>query len=573
MATKAEFWLFRRAGEKRWTFAWAPAPRKRRQVTLPEEVRTKAEANRYARDNLDALRAEKPKTRARRALPAANTTPIAELHERWIAMRKQSPRLRSGTIAANDGHMRTHIVPAFGDRSIESLDGNAADLIDFVHGLEKGRDGRKALAPYSMRNVLNSLASFVEEAKSMGWAKCSINPALMASVRNELPPARPRAGRSSKLHLTLEQAQSLITCAPVPMIRRVRYLLTLTTGLRDGEVSALTWADVDLEASPPVVHVTKALVQKGPDGHASIGDPKSFDSIRDVPLHPAAVAALREWQRSGWGIEAGRKRTQASAVFPGERKEFTLPDSARLARADLARAGMPTHVGGHPLTFHSTRRSFSSWLLAAEAPSDARDVLLGHAPKSTGSKHYAEADLGVLAGYVARIGLVWLGQRVGPSGGPDGSCGAPPVALAPTGDGAHDGVAAGNCESYAPGSHMAGDLLNRREAGGRSRQHRDNKPTADHACGTATRVATRPGTRPAVEGEPAAEGPPGSLQGSTRPGPARARRRLAADHQERLAELVERGLELATSEDRAAHEDEVHELLVEGALLASGGRA
>jgi integrase len=40
---------------------------------------------------------------------------------------------------------------------------------------------------------------------------------------------------------------------------RVRYLLAFTSGMRDGELSALTWADVDLDAPVPTAAVTKQV--------------------------------------------------------------------------------------------------------------------------------------------------------------------------------------------------------------------------------------------------------------------------------------------------------------------------
>src|SRR5260221_9909419 len=62
-------------------------------------------------------------------------------------------------------------------------------------------------------------------------------------------------------------------------------------GLRDGELAALTWADVDLESATPLVHVTKALqmVSADAEGPATPGPTKTECSVRTLPLHSPTV--------------------------------------------------------------------------------------------------------------------------------------------------------------------------------------------------------------------------------------------------------------------------------------------
>src|SRR2546426_714596 len=78
--------------------------------------------------------------------------------------------------------------------------------------------------------------------------------------------------------------------------RRARYLVGFLAGLRDGEIAALTWADVDLDAATPLVHVTKSVAIKGPKGFATAGKTKTETSVRTLALHSLAVAALGAWK-------------------------------------------------------------------------------------------------------------------------------------------------------------------------------------------------------------------------------------------------------------------------------------
>jgi integrase len=39
----------------------------------------------------------------------------------------------------------------------------------------------------------------------------------------------------------------------------LRYTLAVTSGMRDGEIAGLTWADIDLSSALPIVRVTKQI--------------------------------------------------------------------------------------------------------------------------------------------------------------------------------------------------------------------------------------------------------------------------------------------------------------------------
>ena len=73
--------------------------------------------------------------------------------------------------------------------------------------------------------------------------------------------------------------------AEVPVEWRQLYALALYTGLRPGELRALTWADVDLKA--------RALTVSKADERASgVKAPKTLRERRVVPLHEHLVPLL-----------------------------------------------------------------------------------------------------------------------------------------------------------------------------------------------------------------------------------------------------------------------------------------
>ena len=124
-------------------------------------------------------------------------------------------------------------------------------------------------------------------------------------------------------------------------------LVALKTGMRQGELLALTWGDVNL-LSEKVVHVRRTITK----GYLS--ETKNRQK-REVHLAPEVVELLGRW----WG-ECGNP-DDGMLVFPGEAGGYLSPTIA-LNRVDSAMedAGI-SKVGptGEPRAFHSLRHTFA----------------------------------------------------------------------------------------------------------------------------------------------------------------------------------------------------------------------
>jgi integrase len=70
---------------------------------------------------------------------------------------------------------------------------------------------------------------------------------------------------------------------------RIMVLLDVATGLRQSELFALKWKDVDFENRQ--LSVTRSIVQR------VVGNCKTEASQKPVPLHDHLISALRRWQR------------------------------------------------------------------------------------------------------------------------------------------------------------------------------------------------------------------------------------------------------------------------------------
>ncbi|MCA9566280.1 MAG: site-specific integrase [Myxococcales bacterium] len=176
-------------------------------------------------------------------------------------------------------------------------------------------------------------------------------------------PGRPRGrpGPKTTTWYDREQTQRFLKhCQRVRPQWHAFFATALRTGLRQGELAALEWHDLDL-GDHPRVHVRRAITE----GHA--GSPKS-GLARIVPLPSDLVAILK----------AHPRRLGTELVFPARDGGY-LTNSCCWKRLQLVQrsAGMPF------TSVHDLRHSYASQLAMAGVPLSVIQSYLGHADIET----------------------------------------------------------------------------------------------------------------------------------------------------------------------------------------------
>src|SRR5206468_4712119 len=170
----------------------------------------------------------------------------------------------------------------------------------------------------------------------------------------------PRQRRPEMKALSPEQARQVLKAAHGDDLEAL-WVVALTTGLRQGELLALRWPDVDLDrGSLRVVASLIRIVGLEPQ----LAEPKSRRSRRQVELSAGAVDALR------------RRRADAPSIG----FVFARPDGRPLSvtttwkrwRRLLERAKVPA------MPFHSARHSAASLLLSRGVHPKIVSEMLGH---------------------------------------------------------------------------------------------------------------------------------------------------------------------------------------------------
>jgi integrase len=201
----------------------------------------------------------------------------AEWWEVWSADPDRSPT----TLANADGRLRRHLRPWFGDRPIERI--GPADVRRWQMQLA-GRVGYDTVV--ACRSLLLRILQFAMDEG-----------AIDANPVRKVPPPKRRAdpekvfGSVKRRALTAEEAGRLLACFPLFWWDHVTAFLG--TGLRFGELAGLRRRRVHLDRAVPVLQVGPTRYQAGRFGSGFKPRPKSDAGIREVPLAPLVVEAIR----------------------------------------------------------------------------------------------------------------------------------------------------------------------------------------------------------------------------------------------------------------------------------------
>ena len=173
--------------------------------------------------------------------------------------------------------------------------------------------------------------------------------------------------------LSTEQARALLVAARGDRLEAL-YVLALTTGMRQGELLALRWRDVDLERG--TLSVTGTLGWSKGAG-LTISEPKTARSRRQLQLAAMAVTALRQHRASQAAeILAAVTWDQAADLVFLNQAGRPMQASNLLRRSFfplLASAGLPR------IRFHDLRHTAATLLLARGVHPKIASEMLGHA--------------------------------------------------------------------------------------------------------------------------------------------------------------------------------------------------
>jgi integrase len=233
--------------------------------------------------------------------PSASPTVEAYLAE-WI---EQHPTARASTKELYRGLLRTCIAPGLGSAAVSRLTAAAVRRWHHQLGERLAADAERRRAALAAKGRQGSAASVRDGATRQAQAYRLLRAAMTTAVTDGLLAANPctirgaatprrAVGRARPVsERLLSPAQVAAAAAAMPDRYRVLVSMAAWSGLRQGELLALTRADLDLEATPAQVMVRKA-VRRSDVGLVRVDVPKTASSVRLVTLPDPLASALRD---------------------------------------------------------------------------------------------------------------------------------------------------------------------------------------------------------------------------------------------------------------------------------------
>jgi len=321
---------------------------------------TRTQAERELRRRMES-EAAVVRSRDRPTLGEAGDCYVAHLEH--VMLRKRT------TLEDYRGYLRRHLEPFFGDRPIDRIE--PGHVVGYVK-----RKRAQGLSPKSVQNHLTFLNGVFVFAKKRGWVGTNPLSAVDRPRRSEPPHRRIRFLQPAEL-------DAVVRAVPADALGAVEAALYLTaamTGLRQGELLALRWRDVDWAAG------RVRVADNFPRGRVDkVDSPKSHEG-RSVPMSDRLAGELeRLFQRSAW-------RAEDDLVFCHPETGHVL-DASRLRKRF---AGALANARVREITFHELRHTFGTQLIAAGALLRAIQEWMGHADAKTTEmyRHYAPDPTG-----------------------------------------------------------------------------------------------------------------------------------------------------------------------------------
>jgi integrase len=297
-------------------------------------------------------------TRVRAVKAKAGTMTVGEWLDRWLGAKKG--QVEAGTYGFYERRVRLRLKPTIGDLLLAELE--PLNVVE-MHA-ELTRLGVSATEQHKVATTLRAAL-----ADAVDLELILVN----AAKRVKKPKASPK-----EMHpLDLAQARAFLNEAIADRLFAY-YAAALDTGARPGELFALHWPDLDLEARTVFIHRSLEEI----DGRHRLKETKTPKSRRTLVLARSTVATLREHRRR---MEAEGHAGEGCPVFCDTRGGYLRQSNLRRSSflKILKRAKLPQ------VRPYDLRHTCATLLLLKGANVKLVSERLGHESVEITLKHYA----------------------------------------------------------------------------------------------------------------------------------------------------------------------------------------
>ncbi len=289
---------------------------------------------------------------------------IGEVMDIWL--KECSPYWKQTTYAAYSGIVDKYILPRIGCMQVRSMDEEMMEK--FLSGIRE----QKKLSNRYLRNICSVIIRAMRYVRKKRHYEMEIPENAVCPVKQEqvIPPSEKEL---TVLESYLLQHAQDDTCIGI--------LIAYHTGLRIGEVCALTWEDIDLDEE--VIYIRKNLQRVKTTDHVKnnteilLQTPKTSASFRIIPIPPVLLPLLKEPREEKWGY-----------IIKGKKKAWAEPRTLQYRFAKILE-----ECGMEGFNFHMLRHAFATRCIARGFDVKSLSEILGHSNTQTTLNLYVHSNM------------------------------------------------------------------------------------------------------------------------------------------------------------------------------------
>lgn len=291
-----------------------------------------------------------------------NKKTIREIAEAWKEYKR--PYVKQSTMAAYVLILENHILPEFGDN--DSL--HEHEVQAFV--LKKIEQGLSVKSVKDILIVLKMVMKYGVKSEWMNHYEWDIKYPVNSQPK-ELEVLS--VANHKKI---LDYVQHNFTFMSLGIY------ISLSTGLRIGEICALKWNDINVADGTITVQRTieRIYVVEGEKKHTQlvINTPKTVNSCREIPMSKELLAMVKPMKK----VVNGDFYVLTNEVKPTEPRTYRNYYNRLMEKLDIPK-----------LKYHGLRHSFATRCIEAGCDYKTVSVLLGHANISTTLNLYVHPNM------------------------------------------------------------------------------------------------------------------------------------------------------------------------------------
>ncbi len=240
-----------------------------------------------------------------------------------------------------------------------------------------GRMKLKSLTPAHLQGLYREKLDSGLSPRTVRYIHCTLHKALKQAVKWGLIPRNvaeavdpPRLPKKEMQPLTPQQTKRFLAAAKGERLEAL-YLLSISTGLRQGESLGLKWEDIDFDRRALQVKRTLSVTKKG----ILFVPPKSAKGRRSITLTIPAIEALRKHKmaQEKEGQKLGNLWEDHGLVFPNQSGKPMYPWTlTKRFKKILKEADLPE------IRFHDLRHTCATLLLSKGIHPKIVQEILGH---------------------------------------------------------------------------------------------------------------------------------------------------------------------------------------------------